>query len=112
MFDCVMRSSTPGQAAACSALYSAIFSGRMPMTMPMRCIAFPVLSVAGKAASPHESGAGLAVVGARAGRLRCGLRHVFALLCLAVVLRSRAVVDLRAGVDPDLARTTASGRRG
>jgi hypothetical protein len=38
------RASTAGQTAACRRLYSAMRSGAMPMTMPMRCIACSLFS--------------------------------------------------------------------
>ena len=49
-------------------------------------------------------GARLAMVSPCAHRDRIGFRHVFTVLCRAVILRSGAVIDLRWGVHPDHAR--------
>ncbi len=40
MLQSVILASTSGQTAACVVLYSAIRSGLIPITMPMRFIAF------------------------------------------------------------------------
>src|SRR4051794_32514535 len=80
----------------------------------------PLLSRPLKQKGPHRcgppargsfnSGAFLATRGACAGGLRLRFAHVLTLLGLAVERVFLAVVDLRVGVDPHLAR--AAGRSG
>src|SRR3979411_1355322 len=56
------------------------------------------------------SGAGLAVIGTGAGRLRLSLTHVLPLFGLAIPSVVVAVIDVGAGVDPPLSRATPGSR--
>ena len=46
MWYLVSKSRTPALESACSRLYSSIFSGRMPTTMPTRLIGFGACAAA------------------------------------------------------------------
>src|SRR5574341_2555004 len=48
MFEAASRASTAGHTASCRRLYSAMGSGEMPITMPMRCIACSLSFVGGQ----------------------------------------------------------------